>query len=351
MAVAPRRIAATTGLALMGVAATIASRRAHRSRQKLAGKVVFITGSSRGLGLALAEEFVRAGARVAISARDSGELELAEQRLRRLAPSRQSSVMAVRCDVTDSSRVESAVAEVSHMLGPIDILVNNAGIIAVAPLANQSVRRFQEAMDTHLYGALHTTQSVLPEMIRRRSGVIVNIASIGGLVAIPHLLPYTASKFALVGFSRGLHAELRAKGIHVLTVCPWLMRTGSHLRAKFGGKQDREYGWFAIGATLPGLAVPAQKAARNIVRAMVRGRSEVLISPCATAAAMFAHLAPQLTNALLAQVNRLLPETDASRGDKQMEGKEVHGVSTIVPGILGKGPAEEWNQSVRSRAS
>jgi short-subunit dehydrogenase len=165
------------------------------------------------------------------------------------------------------------------------------------------------------------------------------------------MLPYTASKFALVGFSRGLHAELRAKGIHVLTVCPWLMRTGSHLHARFGGKQDREYGWFGIGATLPGLAVPARQAAREIVSAIVSRKSELLISPWATAAAVIAQLAPSLTDVVMGQVNRMMPDADSSKGDQQVEGEQVHGVSTIAPGLLGKRPAEAWNQSVKSRAS
>lgn len=337
MASASRKIATSVG--------------APRRTRSVAGKVVFITGGSRGLGLALAEECMRAGARVAIAARDGGRLAEAEERLHRLDRSRNTAVMSVPCDVTNPSMVESAIAEVSRTLGPIDILVNNAGIIAVAPMANQSVRRFREAMDTHLYGPLHTTEAVLPETIRRLSGTIVNVASIGGLIAVPHLLPYTASKFALVGFSRGLHAELRSKGIHVLTVCPWLMRTGSHLHAKFGGKPDREYGWFGIGATLPGLAVPARKAAREIVRAIVDRKSELLISPWATAAAAVAQLAPGLTNAVLAQMNRMMPEADPSQSDRQMEGKDVQGASTIVPGMLGTAPAEAWNQSVRSRAS
>lgn len=344
MPTAARKIATTAGFAMLGVAATLASRAARRRTRPLEGKIVFITGGSRGLGLALAEEFVRAGARVAISARDAEKLAEAEQRLQRLAPSGRNAVMAIRSDVTDLSAVQSAIEEVSRTLGPIDVLVNNAGIIAVAPLANQSERRFEEAIDTHLYGPLHTTQAVLPEMLRRRSGMIVNIASIGGLIAVPHLLPYTASKFALVGFSRGLHAELRSKGIHVLTVCPWLMRTGSHLHAKFGGRQDREFGWFGIGATLPGLAVPARRAAKSIVHAIVDRKSELLISPWATAAAVFAHLAPSLTNAVLAQVNRILPEADPLHGDQQMEGKEAQGVGTIIPDALGSGPAEAWNQ-------
>jgi short-subunit dehydrogenase len=132
-----------------------------------------------------------------------------------------------------------AVDTVQHNLGPVDVLVNNAGIMAVAPLLNQSKGHFEEAMDTNF---MHATFAILPGMLKRRKGSIVNIASIGGLIAVPHMLPYTTSKFALVGFSRGLHAEVKSGGVNVLTVCPWLMRIGSHLHAKVGGKKAAEYG-------------------------------------------------------------------------------------------------------------
>jgi NAD(P)-dependent dehydrogenase (short-subunit alcohol dehydrogenase family) len=119
-----------------------------------------------------------------------------------LTPGTGQIVLDVLCNVTDSSSVEAAVETVRHDLGPVEVLVNNAGIMAVAPLLNQSKRHFEEAMDTNFYGAMHTTLAILPGMLERRKGSIVNIASIGGLVAVPHMLPYSASKFALVGFSR-----------------------------------------------------------------------------------------------------------------------------------------------------
>jgi short-subunit dehydrogenase len=229
-------------------------------------------------------------------------------------------------------------------LGAIDVLVNNAGIMAVAPLLNQSPKRFHEAMDTNFFGALNASLAVLPAMLERGQGAIVNIASIGGLIAVPHMLPYTASKFALVGFSRGLHTELKSKGVNVLTVCPWLMRTGSHLHAKVGGRRNLEYGWFGTSATLPLLSVPARVAARQIVQAAAKGKSELLISRWAVIAAKVAATAPVLTGAVLSAVNRVLPAERIAAGDSQIEGRDVQAPAGVLPHILGRSAELTWNQ-------
>jgi short-subunit dehydrogenase len=291
----------------------------------------------------LAEEFLRCGARVAISARDAKELAAARLQLERSSPSN-IAVMQVVCDVTDPSSVQDAVEQVHDTSGSIDVLVNNAGIMAVAPLLNQPPRRFQEAMDTNFFGALNSCFCVLAAMLGRGEGTIINVASIGGLVAVPHMLPYTASKFALVGFSRRLHNEVKLKGVNVLTVCPWLMRTGSHTHAKVGGKANYEYAWFATSATLPLLSVPARTAARQILQAAANGKSELLISPLAVIAATVANNAPASTAAVLSLVNRALPSERASAGDGQTEGRDVEGPTSALPDALGRSAEVEWNQ-------
>jgi NAD(P)-dependent dehydrogenase (short-subunit alcohol dehydrogenase family) len=319
-------------------------RRRQVSQRSFAGKVVFITGGSRGLGLALVEQFLQAGAHVAIAARDPDELAKSKRHLLLTRQAKGPTVLEVVCDVTDPSSVEAAIEIVEHDLGPVDVLVNNAGIMAVAPLVNQSKRHFEEAMDTNFYGAMHTTLAILPGMLERRKGSIVNIASIGGLVAVPHMLPYSASKFALVGFSRGLHAEVKSGGVNVLTVCPWLMSTGSHLHAKMGGKKAAEYGWFSLGATLPLVAIPAQIAARQIVDATAKGKSELLISVWALIAAKIAANAPTWTAALLSLVNRALPSARPLSGDTQAEGQEIQGAASVLPSALGRSAELRWNQ-------
>ncbi|HEX2250393.1 MAG TPA: SDR family oxidoreductase, partial [Gemmatimonadales bacterium] len=196
------------------------------------GKTVLITGGSRGLGLALAREFARWGARLAICGRDPEALERARASLARAG----GEVIAVPCDVTDQRSVESLVEEVRRRLGPVDILINNAGVIEVGPAETMSVVDFEEAMGTNFWGMVYPTLAVLPEMRERKTGRIVNITSIGGKLGIPHLLPYSASKFAAVGFSQGLRAEIAGEGVKVVTVVPGLMRTGSPRNAIFRGQ-------------------------------------------------------------------------------------------------------------------
>ncbi len=317
----------------------------HKRREApLAGKVVFITGGSRGLGLAMAEEFLRAGCRVAIAARDREQLDKAEKKLQRgISWTQKRAVFSVVCDVTDPAAVAAALEAAARELGDIDILVNNAGIITVAPVSNQPLESYHQSMNTNYYGALNTTLAVLPRMRARRAGTIVNIASIGGLVAVPHLLPYTASKFAMVGLSRGLNAELRADGVHVLTVCPWLMRTGSHLHAMVGGKRSREYAWFALGASLPYFAVSAKSAAQSIVEATAQRRSELLISPLASAVALVGQNAPELMDTLLGLVNRVLP-SPAKKPDAFVRGKDTQAPTSSVIKSLTQKDAAQWNQ-------
>ena len=209
----------------------------------LRGKVVLITGGSRGLGLATAREFGAHGAAIAFCARDKAELDRAREDL--LARGLLSHTFV--CDVTNRDQVKKMVSEVAELLGPIDILINNVGVIRVGPFADMNTEDFAQAMDVIL-GNAHTTMAVIPSMRARRQGNIVNITSLGGKVSIPHLLPYSCAKFATVALSEGLRAELAPMGIRVTTIVPGLLRTGSHLHADFKGRQSDEYAWFAAGA-------------------------------------------------------------------------------------------------------
>ena len=183
-------------------------------QENLSGQVVLITGGSRGLGLALAREFARVGCRLVLAARDAQELARAQQDLTQ----RGTEVLAVPCDVTNQEQVRSVVDQATQRFGRVDIVVNNAGIIQVGPMSTTTVEDFASALDVMFWGALYPTLAVLPQMRARRSGHIVNITSIGGMVSVPHLLPYTCAKFAAVGLSKGLRAELGQEGIHVTTV-------------------------------------------------------------------------------------------------------------------------------------
>jgi short-subunit dehydrogenase len=305
------------------------------------GKVVLITGSSRGLGFAMAQEFARQGARLVICARDERELNLAAERLRGLG----AEVLPLTCDVSVHDDVLKMIRDVNSRFGPIDILINNAGIIAVGPVESQRLEDFKESMDVMFWGVVYPTLAVLPQMMERRTGHIANITSIGGKVAVPHLLPYDCAKFAAVGFSEGLRAEVAKNGVKVTTVCPGLMRTGSHLNAEFKGDHRAEYTWFSVGATSPLTAMSGQRAARRIVNAVKRGRAEIILTPQAKLLAMFHGLFPGVTSDILGLANRFLPGSAVGEGQTRHRGAESEtSVTRSFITELGRKAAEALNQ-------
>ena len=337
------RFAGMSTLALL-LAARVVLKRGRRF--SLDGKIIAITGGSRGLGLALAEECLKAHAYVALIARDEAELDRAKRRL--VSRGYDSShVRVICCDVTDTVQVADMVRSVSVGLGPIDVLINNAGVITVGPFETQTLEHYEQAMRTNFFGALSCTLAVLPGMVERRDGHVVNIASIGGIVSVPHLLPYSASKFALVGFSRGLSNEFRWKGVGVLTVNPWLMRTGSHLQALFSGSRADEYRWFSLGAALPLVSVDAQIAAKRIVSALVRGEEEIFASPLSWLAAASTNVAPALTGLALAIMNTLLPKGKFAEESTLKKGWDSREHELQLAKHYGDRSAVEWNQHPR----
>jgi short-subunit dehydrogenase len=334
----------TAGMAtLAGVGLGLAGWKLYqrlRSGESMAGRVVLITGSSRGLGLALAEEFAAQGARLVICARDQRELETARARL----AAHGAEVLAVTCDVSVQDEVQALLHEATAHFGHIDVLVNNAGIIQVGPLEAQTLTDFQEAMDVMFWGTVYPTLAVLPQMRQRGSGHIASITSIGGKVSVPHLLPYSCAKFAAVGFSEGLRAEMARHGIKVTTVVPGLMRTGSHLNAYFKGRNEDEFTWFSLGATLPVAAMSARRAARRIVAAIRRGQAELILSPQARALATIHGVAPGITADLLGLVNRVLPQAEGRDRGRHL-GRESETALTRSPlTALGRKAARELNQ-------
>lgn len=294
---------------------------------EFAGKSVIVTGGSRGLGLVLSRLLVEQGARIAICARTEADLETAEGDLR----SRGGQVLAIRCDVRDREDVNRMVQQVVKQFGTVDVLFNVAGIIQVGPLDAMTRDDFENAMATHFWGPLNTIEAVLPHMRKRGWGRIVNISSIGGKQAVPHLIPYSASKFALVGLSNALRTELAHEGILVTTVCPSLMRTGSPRNALFKGQHRKEYTWFSIGDALPVVSMDATKAARQILRACQRGEGEVTLSNWANPGVLAQHLAPQFMTELLCLVGGVLPGMGGI-GRQSARGYDSH--SAWSPSIL-----------------
>ncbi|HJS73065.1 MAG TPA: SDR family NAD(P)-dependent oxidoreductase [Vicinamibacteria bacterium] len=313
----------TKRLLLAGLVAGSGASYAMARRRRGAGepdlfrdRVALVMGGSRGLGFLLGRELVRRGSRVALAARDSFELQGAQAELR----AEGADVFIIPCDVTDRSRVEAVIREVERSVGPIDLLLNNSGTITVGPIETMTVEDYERSFAVMLWGMVYATLAVLPGMMERRRGRIVNISSIGGRLSVPHLNPYCASKFAATGFSEGMRAELRRHGIRVTTVLPGLMRTGGHVNAEFKGHQREEYRWFALSASMPGISMDAEKAARRIVEAVRRGDADCVVGFPAKLAAFIHGLAPGTTaDAAGVVARRFLP--DVTTGRERVKGR------------------------------
>jgi short-subunit dehydrogenase len=308
-------LAAAAGAALGGLALAAFAIDALATTPIAPGSVILITGGSRGLGLAIAARFAAKPVKLVLAARKLDELQKAQAILlaqhQHLVPE---DFYLIAADLAQPAECDRMVQETIARFGRIDLLINNAGIIEVGPIESQTTAAFERAMQLNCFAALYTTWAALPHMRKQepltgtRRAAIVNIASLGGKIAVPHMLPYSASKFALVGFSEGLHAELRHKGIRVTTVCPGLMRTGGEAHAEFVGDVEFERRWFDFAAKTPILSATAAYAANRIYSAVLHSRAEITITPQAWLAARVAALAPETTQYLNALTNHhLLP--------------------------------------------
>src|SRR6266581_4829564 len=258
--------------------------------------------------------------KVALLARDNEELIRAKTDL----TGRGGRVLTIQCDLLDSGQIQSAIRQTIDRFGKIDILVNNAGIIEVGPLEHMTREDFERSMAVHFWAPYELISEVVPEMRTWGGGRIVNISSIGGKIAVPHLAPYSASKFALTGFSDGIRAELARDNIYVTTVAPGMMRTGSHVNAKFKGKHDSEFAWFAVSAAAPLISMNAERAARKILAACRRGQPSLTLTYAARTAILGNALFPNLTGYAMKIVNRLLPKAAGKDvGDESRTGSET----------------------------
>ncbi|MGD6741381.1 SDR family NAD(P)-dependent oxidoreductase [Streptomyces sp. BH106] len=276
-----------------------------RHPARLKGPGALVTGGSRGLGLFIARHLAERGCTVTIAARDEAELERAASQLREETGA---TVHVSVCDVRDRAAVRELM-RVTHERDGLDIVIANAGVIQVAPVEAVGPEEFTDAMETMFYGALHTSLEALPHL-RETRGRLGLIGSVGGLLGVPHLLPYSCAKAAVGALAEGLHAEAAASGVSVTAVHPGLMRTGSHRQAEFGGDTSAEFGWFSAAAGAPLLSMDADRAARRIVDAVIQRRARLVLTAPAKAAQLAHGVAPALTTRLTGLTARLLPSAD-----------------------------------------
>ena len=230
----------------------------------LAGRHALITGANRGIGAAIARALSGEGASVTLMVRNSARAQEATGLL--AGPH-----AIVVADVTDRAAVHSACAEATARIGPVDILVNNAGSTESAPFLKSTPELFGRMIAVHLLGAVHTTQAVLPDMIERGRGHVVNVASTAGLRGEAYVTAYVAAKHALVGLTRALALEVGRKGIAVNAVCPGY--TGTQL----------------VHDAVARIAAMTGKSEGDALRAILAGAGQTrLVTPDEVAAAVVA---------------------------------------------------------------
>ena len=284
-------------------------------------KIAFITGGSRGLGLEIARQICARGGEVALVARDAEELLRAKTDLDHFA----TEVLTLQCDLLETAQIQSAVQQTLQRFSKIDILINNAGMIEVGPIEHMQLKDFDRAMRLHFWAPFILQLLIVPQMRAKGGGRIVNISSIGGRIAVPHMAAYSASKFALTGFSDAIRAELARDDIFVTAVTPGLMRTGSQIHAKFKGDHPAEYKWFDWSRKIPLASISVERAARKVLNACQRGKSNLVMPWSAYFIIAANALFPNLTARVMKVVNRSMPPRVSKSGDEARSGAEVRG--------------------------
>lgn len=270
--------------------------------------LALVAGASRGLGLLVAGELAARGHDLAICSRDADSLARAKAQLEREHPGTR--VLTVTCDVSDEQQVNALVEQVEDELGPVEVAIHVAGIIQVGPWTATRHEHFEQAVDVMLWGPVNLALAVTPRMVQRGRGRFGVVTSIGGKISPPRLLPYSVAKFGAVGLTEGLSAELAGTGVTATTIIPGLMRTGSHTAATFFGDPACQYAWFAPSASLPVLAIPAEQAARQMVRAVLAGKPVAHIGWLSHLGSRAHGVAPEVTLRALGLASRLLPRGD-----------------------------------------
>jgi short-subunit dehydrogenase len=295
----------------------LARRGWRRRRYSFANRTVLITGGSRGLGLAIARRLADEGARLWLVARSPQALDEAAEELReRGAPF----VETIAADLRHEAEIDRVVERVLRAGDIVDVLINNAGVIEVGPFEHTRIEDFEDSLRTHFWAPLHLIRKLLPQIPRGGEGRIVNISSVGGRVAVPHLSAYAAGKFALTGLSEALRVELLKSGVRVTTVLPGLMRTGSYVNVKLRGDHADEFRWFAAMAATPVTSMQARRAAAQIVEATREGRATISPGWQSRVAQIVAAVAPNTTARIEALADRAVlpqphdgPDTDRAR--------------------------------------
>jgi short-subunit dehydrogenase len=267
---------------------------------RIDGKHVIVTGASSGIGRALARSLAARGAVLTLAARRLDRLEELSREIG--GRSGGTPPVAVRCDVSDPDDVSRLVGGTVERLGYVDILVNNAGICVYGEAQRTSVDDFRDMMSVNFYGALHCVREVLPFMLRRGSGLIVNVATVAALHGVPYLAAYGASKAALVALSQSLRAELADTGVRLVIVYPGYTESEIYEREKHvGGARRPEFKY-----------APTEDVAEAVVRAIESGRRDLVLTAQGKALSVLRGVAPSVVERVMRRIARELRLSDES---------------------------------------
>jgi len=250
----------------------------------IAGKVVVVTGASMGIGEAIVHRFLREGASVVLASRELERVETARERTG--APER---TLAVACDVGVRAQVDRLLAATLERFGRVDVWVNNAGFGVIDSVERMDMEACRRMFDTNLFGAIGCMKAVAPVFKQQRSGAIVNVSSIAGLIAVPYMSAYGATKFALNCISRGARLELAPYGVHVNTVCPGYVKTDFNQHAVRGAESMRVAGSRQYGIT-------PERVANAVWHAYRCNRCEVIVPWSGNLLVAFYRLLPGIFN-------------------------------------------------------
>ncbi|HYI44196.1 MAG TPA: SDR family oxidoreductase [Actinomycetota bacterium] len=252
---------------------------------ELRGTNCVLTGASRGIGVVLADQLARRGVNLALAARGAKDLEETAERVRH----RGIKAVAIPTDVSVRGDLEALVGKATAELGQIDILINNAGIEHYRDFHTVDPDEIEKIFMVNVIAAEVLTRLVLPDMVERKSGHIVNIASVAGKTAVPYNVVYSSTKHALVGFSWSLREELKPRGVGVSVVCPGFV------------SDSGMFADWSKGLKTPGFvqAVSPQKVAEATLKAIEKDLPEVIVAKGLTKVVdVFHALSPKLTTGI-----------------------------------------------------
>lgn len=247
-------------------------------------KIVLITGASSGIGQASAIQFAKKGAKLILVSRNIEKLNQISEDLKRF----NASSFIFECDVSDKLQVNKISKIILDKFGSVDILVNNAGFAVYGSVYNLSIEEIESQMKTNYFGMIYFVKNFLPSMIKKKSGHIVNVASVAASFGLPGIAPYCASKFAMLGFSEGLKYELKGTGVGITVVSPIMVRTNFFNHPSF--KNMPNYSSTALNP---------ETVAKAIVRASNSPRLEIIVPGFVRGAVWLKNTFPYLITPIL----------------------------------------------------